>query len=157
MPHGEERVCSQCGRKFWAKKFAPCQTTCGRKVCRLKRRRLWQRARCRNDPEYRENQAAAQKRWAAKHPGYWRTYRLQKTLQKTLERGHETGPPLPCRGGQSPRSSVVPPCAFLKRWFPVLVMGLGVAGWPRHDTRKMGEQNGFGPGPDAEIERFSGP
>jgi hypothetical protein len=47
---------------------------CGKK-CRRLRRRNWQRDKLLLDPDYRANQAAAQKQWLQDHPDYWREYR----------------------------------------------------------------------------------
>lgn len=133
MPPDKEKQCSQCGRRFRPKKKAGRQTTCGRQDCHRKRRRVWQRDKRKNDDDYRANQAAAQRRWSQRHPNYWREYRRRKQS--------ETGPPLPCRDRQPPRSSILPPCSFLKWWIPLLVMGLPMVRRTCRGDVKMDDQD----------------
>ena len=70
-----KKVCEQCGRQFTPSRHASRQKDCGRERCRQQRRREWQRAKLRRDPEYQENQAAAQRKWREAHPDYWAEYR----------------------------------------------------------------------------------
>lgn len=72
-----KKVCKQCGRRFTPSRHASRQENCGRERCRQERRREWQRAKLRKDPEYKENQAAAQRRWREAHPEYWGKYRQE--------------------------------------------------------------------------------
>jgi hypothetical protein len=72
----EERRCAACGEAF-----RPCprvrdQKYCGEQECRRTRRRRWQRAKRRDDGDYRDNQARAQRGWAQENSAYWRAYRL---------------------------------------------------------------------------------
>ena len=39
------------------------------------RRRRWQRAKRRDDADYRDNQARAQRGWSQENSAYWRAYR----------------------------------------------------------------------------------
>ena len=48
---------------------------CGAAACQRTRRRRWQQTKRRNDADYRENQARAQRAWAQRHRDYWREYR----------------------------------------------------------------------------------
>ncbi len=70
-----KKVCEECGRRFTPRKKASRQRLCGREACRRNRRRNWQRAKLRQDPDYRANQATAQQQWLQEHPEYWREYR----------------------------------------------------------------------------------
>ena len=133
MPPEKEKRCSQCGRRFRPKKKAGRQTTCGRKECHRKRRRRWQRLKRGSDADYRANQAAAQRRWAQKHPNYWREYRRRERS--------ETGPPLPCRDRPPARSSILPPCSFLKWCLPLLVMGQMVIRRAGHGDVEVDDQD----------------
>ena len=69
-----------CGhdRKFSSSSTAACQR---------ERRRLWQRAKRASDADYRDNQAWAQRAWAANHREYWREYRRRH--QPYCERNRE--------------------------------------------------------------------
>lgn len=69
------RWCSSCGRAFVPAPQVPRQTYCALPDCQRERRRLWQIAKRRSDPDYLANQARAQKAWSERNPGYWRAYR----------------------------------------------------------------------------------
>lgn len=71
----ESKQCAGCGKLFHPRPQSPKQTYCAASACQGERRRRWQAARLRSDPDYRCNQARAQDAWAAKHPDYWREYR----------------------------------------------------------------------------------
>lgn len=71
----ENRWCSACGCAFLPRPQAPRQTYCAKSECRRERRRLWQMAKRRSDPDYLVNQARAQQAWAARHADYWKLYR----------------------------------------------------------------------------------
>jgi hypothetical protein len=67
--------CAACGRAF-----RPCprvrdQEYCGKEECRRTRRRRWQRAKRRDDADYRDDQARAQRIWSGENNAYWRAYR----------------------------------------------------------------------------------
>jgi hypothetical protein len=73
----EGRRCAACGEAF-----RPCprvrdQMYCGKEECRRARRRRWQRAKRRDDADYRDNQGRAQHAWARANSAYWRTYRSE--------------------------------------------------------------------------------
>ena len=70
-----KRRCAGCRRLFRPRPQSPQQQFCSAPDCQRERRRRWQRARRRSDPDYRENQARAQRRWREAHPDYWREYR----------------------------------------------------------------------------------
>lgn len=70
-----DRTCAACGALFTPLAHVPNQRYCSLKVCQRARRRNWQRARMRTDPDYRANQAKAQATWCTRHPDYWRRYR----------------------------------------------------------------------------------
>lgn len=69
------RRCAACGRTFKVLPQVPDQTYCAEPACQRERRKLWQRDRRREDPDYRENQAQAQQAWLGRNPDYWRDYR----------------------------------------------------------------------------------
>lgn len=54
------------------------QQYCNRADCQRARKREWQRKKRASDPDYRQNQIDAQKRWRERHPDYWPAYRKRK-------------------------------------------------------------------------------
>ncbi|HWR88577.1 MAG TPA: hypothetical protein VN277_09175 [Acidiferrobacterales bacterium] len=71
----ESKQCAGCGKAFHPRPQTPKQTYCSSPQCQRERRRRWQQARRRIDPEYRDNQSRAQESWAERHRDYWRQYR----------------------------------------------------------------------------------
>lgn len=69
--------CAACGKPFKALPQLPEQSYCSDEACQRERRKLWQRTRRSEDPDYRENQARAQETWLARNPDYWRLYRAR--------------------------------------------------------------------------------
>ena len=67
--------CAACGDGFTQRRNVPEQQYCSKPQCQRERRRRWQREKLKQDPDYRANQAAAQRRWRERHPDYWRKYR----------------------------------------------------------------------------------
>ncbi len=67
--------CAACGERFSPRRNVPDQRYCAKRACQRERRRRWQREKLKQDPDYRANQAAAQKRWRERNPDYWRNYR----------------------------------------------------------------------------------
>ncbi len=51
------------------------QKYCNRKDCQRVRKRLWQRQKMKNDPDYQANQRDSQKNWLEQNPDYWKKYR----------------------------------------------------------------------------------
>lgn len=71
----ENRWCNACGKAFLPRPQSPRQFYCTKAECQRERRRLWQQAKRRSDPDYLSNQTQAQKAWAERNPTYWRNYR----------------------------------------------------------------------------------
>jgi hypothetical protein len=69
------RRCAACGGGFHPRPQVPGQRFCSHRDCQRERRRRWKRHKRRTDPDYRENQARAQRAWGERHGGYWRDYR----------------------------------------------------------------------------------
>ena len=69
------RRCAACGECFRPCPRVEDQNYCGKEECRRARRRRWQRAKRREDSDYRDNQGRAQRAWAAEHSAYWQAYR----------------------------------------------------------------------------------
>lgn len=71
----ESKCCAACDQTFRPRPQTPEQCYCSSPACQRERRRRWQQRRRQTDPEYRDNQARAQRAWGARHPDYWREYR----------------------------------------------------------------------------------
>ena len=69
------RRCAACGKPFKVLPQVPDQSYCAESACQRERRKLWQRLRRIEDPDYRDNQARAQEAWLARNPDYRREYR----------------------------------------------------------------------------------
>lgn len=91
----ENRRCAVCRRIFCPRAQAPGQGYCSAPACQRERRRRWQERKRRSDPDYRENQRRAQRRWAERHTEYWRCYRAEHPVyvetnrQKQRERDRQ--------------------------------------------------------------------
>jgi hypothetical protein len=72
-----EKTCPHCGKKFLPHPAVRNQQYCGSADCQKTRKRTWQKEKLANDPDYRGNQAAAQRAWRARNRGYWKTYRMK--------------------------------------------------------------------------------
>ena len=70
-----EVICKYCGKPFSPHPAAVVQISCGSHDCKKAKKRQWQKEKLRNDPDYRRNQAAAQKSWRGRNPHYMRDYR----------------------------------------------------------------------------------
>lgn len=71
----ENRWCNACGEAFSPRPQSPRQFYCAKAECQRERRRLWQQAKRRSDPDYLSNQTQAQRAWTERNPNYWRRYR----------------------------------------------------------------------------------
>lgn len=74
-----QRYCACCGEPFLPRPQAPNQMFCSSPDCQRERRRLWQLSKRLSDSHYRDNQRAAQKKWAQRNPDYWRDYRASRS------------------------------------------------------------------------------
>lgn len=80
------RQCLCCKKLFIPLHNVPDQKYCGDDQCRRTRRAQWQRQKLKNDPDYRENQAKARKKWSEAHPDYMRNYRKNNEDYREKER-----------------------------------------------------------------------
>lgn len=71
----ESRRCAACGQAFRPRPQVPRQCYCAAPACQRERRRRWQLAKRKSDPDYHDNQARAQSAWRKRNPDYWREYR----------------------------------------------------------------------------------
>jgi hypothetical protein len=56
-----EKTCPHCGKRFLPHPAVFNQRYCGSTDCQRARKKSWQKEKLKSDPDYRENQAAAQK------------------------------------------------------------------------------------------------
>jgi Tfp pilus tip-associated adhesin PilY1 len=82
-----KRPCKHCGKLFCPRAQNPNQEYCSEAACQKARKRDWQRQKLKTDPEYRDNQRDAQRRWREKNKGYWREYRRRR--QEYTERNRQ--------------------------------------------------------------------
>jgi hypothetical protein len=85
----ESNPCAACGQPFRPRPQAPAQRFCSSAACQRERRRQWQRTRRREDPEYRDNQAQAQRAWVERNPDYWRKYRQNNPMYERENRAKQ--------------------------------------------------------------------
>ena len=69
------RRCACCGKPLSPRPQVPDQAYCSAPDCQRARKRQWQRAKLQSDPDYRDNQRAAQQTWSQRNPDYWHNYR----------------------------------------------------------------------------------
>jgi len=58
------------------------QRFCSKLVCQRLRKALWHKTKLATDPEYKEGQRLATKKWLFNNPDYWKNYR-KKNKEKT--------------------------------------------------------------------------
>ena len=71
------QTCVNCKRVFTPQPHVKNQHYCQKRACQKARKRKWQQEKLRSDPDYGQNQAAAQAAWSKRHRDYWRKYREQ--------------------------------------------------------------------------------
>ncbi len=87
----ESRQCAGCKKPFQPRPQSPKQQFCSESICQKERRKRWQAAKRQNDPDYQENQARAQSKWAGANPSYWSDYRQRHPdyVKRNRERQRE--------------------------------------------------------------------
>ena len=96
----DRKRCTACNDLFTPRRNVPDQTYCSKPECQRERRRRWQRRKLKDDPDYRANQVAAQRRWRERHPDYWRRYRrdhpayTERNRQRQRQRNRKRDPPV---------------------------------------------------------------
>jgi len=71
----ERRKCKHCLQGFLPRPQNPDQQYCSERECQRVRKRHWQQQKLLSDPDYRDNQCAAQRSWREENSDYWRKYR----------------------------------------------------------------------------------
>lgn len=69
------RKCIHCGHDFEPLPHVPRQAFCSHPACQRARKREWQQDKLHTDPDYRQNQRAAQRAWQERNRDYWQEYR----------------------------------------------------------------------------------
>lgn len=111
----DRKRCAGCGGLFTSRPNVPLQRFCSNSACQHRRRAHWQRAKLKQDPDYRANQAEAQRRWRERHPHYWREYRQShpeystRNREQQRQRNRRRGRPAP--SVSSPRFAKMDGCA----------------------------------------------
>ncbi len=96
----DTRRCTACNDLFTPRHNVPDQKYCSKPECQRERRRCWQQRKLREDPDYRANQAAAQRRWRERNRDYWRRYRrdhpayTERNRQQQRQRNRKRDPPV---------------------------------------------------------------
>ena len=70
-----EKTCLCCKKPFNPHPAVRYQRYCRDPECQRTRKSNWQKERLARDPDYRANQAEAQRQWRSRNKGYWREYR----------------------------------------------------------------------------------
>lgn len=124
----EKRLCAACRRLFKPRPQAPRQTYCKAPDCQRERRRRWQEAKRRTDPDYRENQRHAQQAWSERHADYWREYRRTHPEYRERNRAQQrernrlkAGPAVAKKNESAPAGALRP---GLYRIVPAVVDGV---------------------------------
>ena len=99
----EKRRCAACHKLFHPRAQCPSQKFCARAECQRERKRRWQKARRACDPDYRDNDVEANRRWRSRHRDYWRAYRRKhprsvianRDKQRERDRARRLQPPRP--------------------------------------------------------------
>ena len=73
----EMRRCRHCGCLFEVCRKVKKHEYCRKAKCQRARKAAAQKRRMAEDPQYRQDQYAAQKDWRANHPDYWKQYRAK--------------------------------------------------------------------------------
>jgi hypothetical protein len=71
----EKKRCAACRKLFHPCPQSRGQKYCSAAECQRERKRRWQVAKRAGDPDYRDNDAQANRNWRTRHPDYWRAYR----------------------------------------------------------------------------------
>ena len=79
-------MCLHCGNEFIPHPAVANQRYCRSADCQKARKKKWQKEKLKNDPDYKENQTAAQKAWCERNRHYWREYRKRNPRYREQNR-----------------------------------------------------------------------
>jgi len=100
----EQRRCTGCRKLFHPRPQCPEQAFCPTPECQRERKRRWQKAKRAADPDYRDNDAQANRQWRNRHRDYWREYRRKHPQYVTANRQQQ-------RERDRAAQRIVPPAA----------------------------------------------
>lgn len=80
----ESVLCAACSTFFIPRNKS--QIFCSTQGCQHARKALWQKNKLATDPEYKEGQRLARKKWLQNNPGYWKEYRRGNPEQAQMNR-----------------------------------------------------------------------
>ena len=81
----EQRQCICCRIRFTPLRN-PRQRYCSQPACQKKRRCKYQKKKLKRDADYKDTHRSSQQKWQAKHPEYWRQYRIQHPIYVQFNR-----------------------------------------------------------------------
>ncbi len=84
-----EKTCLCCKRRLMVHPAVAHQRYCSDPECQKARKRNWQKEKLARDPDYRANQAEAQREWRSRNGGYWREYRRRNPAYTEANRIHQ--------------------------------------------------------------------
>ncbi|MFW6147709.1 MAG: hypothetical protein ACOC6B_04870 [Thermodesulfobacteriota bacterium] len=90
-----EQRCRHCGQPFIPRKNVAHQQYCSTLDCQSARKSQWRKRKLLTDPDYRDNQYDAQKRWRDHNKDYWKAYRsshpeyVERNRALQRERNHK--------------------------------------------------------------------
>lgn len=123
----ERRKCKHCQQSFCPRSQNPDQAYCSETACQRARKRNWQQQKLQSDPDYRDNQRAAQRAWQEKNSDYWKEYRkrhpeyVDRNRERQRERNcrrrrQDTGQvPIAKMDASAPKKSISPGRYLLSR------------------------------------------
>jgi len=90
--------CAHCRCRFVADPRVKNQHCCGKIECQRARKRLWQRLKVANDPDYQADKVDSQRAWLSRNPSYWKNWRARhpkyvatnRMLQKDRRTRHKS-------------------------------------------------------------------
>lgn len=109
-----QKPCACCGLTFEPRPQVPDQAFCSSPACQRARKRQWQRAKLKSDPDYRLNQTAAQRAWTERNPDYWQNYRsthrdcIRTSQERQRIRDISGQPPLKAQNAEKMDVSFLP-------------------------------------------------
>ncbi len=82
----QSKQCAACGYAFRPRPQISNQCYCAAPACQRERRRRWQQAKRKCDPDYHDNQTRAQCAWRERNPDYSREYRSRNPQYVKINR-----------------------------------------------------------------------
>jgi hypothetical protein len=84
-----EKRCLCCKKPIIVHPAVADQRYCSDLECQKARKRNWQKEKLAKDPDYRANQADAQRQWRSRNRGYWSEYRRKHPAYTEANRNRQ--------------------------------------------------------------------